>query len=84
MTCTHYEGRQRCDAHAWWVIVSPSGARVPGGLTCEAHGRACIDEYATKLGQHWTLHPVDEHGTTCPGLIVHPATFFLAEKQLFS
>jgi hypothetical protein len=62
MRCNDYEDGERCAADAPWAILGPDGKRVPGGYLCEAHGREIIDEYFAKLGERWTLIPVDEFG----------------------
>jgi len=67
MNCTHMkaaDGRivERCYQPATHKMISPVGQPVPGGLVCIEHGKLAIDEYAQKLGQHWYLRSIDEHG----------------------
>lgn len=66
MICYHWDERcqpaLRCRDHADYWLIQPDGRRNPGGWTCAEHGRATVTEYADKLGELWTLQPIDEHG----------------------
>ncbi len=50
-----------CTREATHKLIAPNGTLIPGGL-CLEHGQAVVEEYAAKLGETWTLRPVDEHG----------------------
>lgn len=62
MTCTHYEGRVRCNADAVAHITDPDGELVPGARVCWPHGVAPLVEYAEKLGEQWGAVAVDALG----------------------
>jgi hypothetical protein len=59
MICCHYTDRERCRAEATHHIDDPNGKPVPGGWTCLPHGTAVVEEYWEKLGQRWTLRPLE-------------------------
>ena len=66
MRCSHYNGvgigADRCRADATHWLFDPDGEKNPGGWVCKAHGDAIVEEYAAKLGERWTLRPIDELG----------------------
>jgi hypothetical protein len=61
MICYNWTPK-RCTAPAAYWLIQPDGKRNPGGWICANHGQAIVAEYAAKLGEHWTLQPIDEHG----------------------
>lgn len=56
--CTHYTGRQRCEAPATVRLYRPDGQPNPGGFLCHAHAEAITSEYADKLHETWTTQPL--------------------------
>jgi hypothetical protein len=36
-------------------LIAPDGLVVPGVFMCREHAEECIEEYAEKLGERWTL-----------------------------
>ena len=56
--------RHHCDNGATVRMFAPDGVPVPGGFYCTPHATATVDEYRKKLGEYWTLLPIDRHGNT--------------------
>lgn len=57
-----HSAARRCTSDGTHALIAVNGIRIPGTL-CEDHARAIITEYANKLGEFWTMLPVDEYGT---------------------
>jgi len=53
-------GVSRCESEATHRILGSDGWRVPGGIYCERHARAIVEEYREKLGWEWTMVPIPE------------------------
>jgi hypothetical protein len=54
--CAHYEGRARCPNEATHAFTVNGEILPMAGYTCEAHGRAVVDEYTAKLPREgWSL-----------------------------
>lgn len=56
--CTHCstsEYSSRCTETATFQLIHPDGSENPGGRFCTVHAFDCIEEYATKLGEQWSL-----------------------------
>lgn len=63
MICYNWNTQgQRCTQHAAFWFIQPDGERNPGGWVCAEHGLATVKEYAEKIGQYWTLQPIDDLG----------------------
>ena len=52
-------GGGRCPNSAAHWLIQPDGKRNPGGYVCDAHGQAITSEYSEKLGEVWTLGPLE-------------------------
>ena len=55
---TYFDGATRCGATATVWLVAPDGKPNPGGYLCQRCGARIVAEYAAKLGEFWTLHPI--------------------------
>lgn len=56
--CSHYVNGNPCRTPATFLVVAPDGEAVPGGYSCTEHACATVLEYADKLGESWSLHPL--------------------------
>ncbi len=58
--CTHYsDGKTRCTNSATVMLIDDIGNNAPGSKSCEKCAQETIDEYAVKLGLHWTTEPLE-------------------------
>ena len=49
----------RCTDEAVVWLIQPDGKRNPLGWLCQKHADAIVQEYAEKLGELWTLEPLN-------------------------
>ncbi len=58
--CSHYpDGKTRCTNPATVMLIDDIGDNAPGSKSCEKCAQETIDEYAVKLGLHWTTEPLE-------------------------
>jgi hypothetical protein len=58
--CVHWPHRgKQCRKRAAGMLYAPDGIAVPGGYYCQRHASAIMKEYREKLGEFWTLKPLD-------------------------
>jgi len=62
--CIHMnpDGLMTCTATATHRLCDSRDKRVPGARYCQAHAQDVLDEYADRLGWHWTATPLNAGG----------------------
>ena len=45
----------KCDHDGVMRLLDATGMAIPGCFMCRKHAEECVKEYASKLGEHWTM-----------------------------